>query len=272
METINGTRTALITGAGRGIGRSVAEKLLSDGWTVGVYDISGDQAWAEGRPNAIVGTLDVTDPDQWESVLADFTAQAGGLDLLLNNAGILYGGAFEDSDHRTDATIVDVNVKGVIHGCRAAFPYLKARVAEGRRPLVINMSSAAAIYGTPDMATYSATKFAVRGITEALEVEWFPHGIAVRSVMPLFTDTGMLDGVSTSGTRRMGVRLTPDDVRDQVLAVVEKNLDQEPTPPTKVHYPAGLQAKVLWVGAHMSPSFLTRFVNGKLTTDRKITL
>lgn len=268
--TATSTRTALITGSGRGIGRAIAEKLLADGWTVGVYDVSGDQSWAEGRDNAIVGTLDVTDPEAWDTVLNDFATKAGGIDVLVNNAGILYGGEFADSTHGSDAAIIDVNVKGVLFGCRSALPHLKARAADGRRPLVLNLCSAAAIYGTPEMATYSASKFAVRGITEALEVEWLPLGIAVRTIMPLFTDTGMLDGVDTGGTRRMGVKLTPNDVRDQAVEVIEKITGSDPKSPTKVHYPVGLQAKTLWAGCHISPPFLTRFVNAKLTTGRRI--
>ena len=151
----------LITGAGRGIGRSVAEKLLARGYTVGVYDLSGDEKWAEDNANAIVGSLNVTDPEQWEEALKDFVAKAGSLDVLVNNAGILYGTPFEEGSFKQDGALVDVNIKGVLYGSRAALPYLK-----GSRGQVVNLCSASAIYGTPDMATYSATKFAVRGITE----------------------------------------------------------------------------------------------------------
>lgn len=265
-----GTRTAFITGAARGIGRRTAEILLDRGWAVGVYDI--DRAdWAEGRDRAVTGTIDVRDPAQWERALAEFAEAAGGrVDVVVNNAGVLYGGAFADADFATDERIIDVNVKGVAFGARAALPYLRAS-----RGQLINLASAAAIYGTPDMATYSASKFAVRGLTEALDYEWRELGIRVAALWPLFTDTGMLDGVSTTGTDRLGVRLTPDDVAAAVVGCIDDGYGDDgrrraPKVPAKVHYPVGMQAKVLSAGARMSPAFLTRFINGKLTTKRKI--
>lgn len=263
MSTSSSTPCVFISGAGRGIGRDTAKLLLERGWTVGVFDISGDEEWAAGHKNAIVGTLDVTDPAQWQEALAAFVEKAGKLDALVNNAGILYGTSFEEGSFEQDSALVDVNVKGVLYGSRAALPYLK----ESRGQLV-NLCSAAAIYGTPDMATYSATKFAVRGITEALEVEWEPYGIDVKAVWPLFTDTGMLSGVETTGTKRLGVRLTPEDVAQEVVNCI----DYQQGKITKVHFPAGLQAKLMYASSQFGPAFVSRFVNAKLTTDRKIGL
>lgn len=262
---------AFITGAGRGIGRLTAEKLLAHGWTVGIYDISDDVSWAAGRDGAVTGRLDVRDPEQWEAALAEFAAQAGGsIEVVVNNAGVLYGGAFADADYATDERIIDINVKGVIFGARAALPYLRQS-----RGQLVNLASAAAIYGTPDMATYSASKFAVRGITEALDYEWRELGIRVAALWPLFVDTGMLDGVRTTGTDRLGVRLTPEDVARAVVDCINDGYDdtgarRAPKSPAKIHYPVGLQTKLLAAGSRMSPAFLTRFINGKLTTKRKI--
>lgn len=253
-------KNVIISGSGRGIGRATAEALLKRGWTVGVYDVSGDQSWAETYDNAIVGTLDVTDPEQWESAIADFVTQTGSLDVLINNAGILYGTPFEEGSFKQDSALIDVNVKGVIFGSRAAFPYLKQS-----RGQVVNICSASAIYGTPDMATYSATKFAVRGITEALEVEWDSYGIDVKAVWPLYVKTGMLDGVETDGTKR-GVRLTADSVAKDIVKVV----DHQQGKITKVHFPSGLQTKVMYYAASVGAPFITRFANAKFATKRKI--
>lgn len=255
--------TVFISGAGRGIGRATAEKLLARGYTVGVFDISGDQEWAVGNNNAIVGTLDVTNPQQWEEALKQFVDKAGRLDVLINNAGILYGTSFEEGSYEQDNALIDVNVKGVHFGCRAALPYLKAS-----RGQVINLCSASAIYGTPDMATYSATKFAVRGITEALEVEWEPYGIDVKAVWPLYVNSPMLENVSTDGTKRMGIRITPDDVADAIIDCI----DHKQRRITKVHFPVGLQTKLLYYAASVGAPFLNRFINAKLTTKRKIGL
>ena len=255
--------TVSISGAGRGIGRATAEKLLSRGYTVGVFDISGDQEWAADHQNAVVGTLDVTNPQQWEDALKQFVDRAGRLDVLINNAGILYGTPFEEGSYEQDNALIDVNVKGVHFGCRAALPYLK-----GSRGQVINLCSASAIYGTPDMATYSATKFAVRGITEALEVEWEPHGIDVKAVWPLYVNTPMLKNVSTDGTKRMGIRITPDDVANAIVDCIGHKQGKI----TKVHFPVGLQTKLLYYAASIGTPFLNRFINAKLTTKRKIGL
>lgn len=263
MTKIAAQLTVFITGAGRGIGRATAEKLLARGYTVGVYDMSGDQEWATSYENAVVGTLDVTDPDQWEAALKQFVEKAGRLDVLINNAGILYGTSFEEGSYKQDSQLIDVNVKGVHFGSRAALPYLKAS-----RGQLINLCSASAIYGTPDMATYSATKFAVRGITEALEVEWEPYGIDVKAVWPLYVKTGMLEDVSTDGTKRMGIRITPDQVADAIVDCI----DHEQSKITKVHFPVGLQTKVLYYASAISAPFLNRFINAKLTTKRKIGL
>lgn len=261
------SRSVFISGAARGIGKSTATLLAERGWIVGAYDIAEDFDWAS-HSNIHTGYLDVTDPESWEKALAEFAEATGrgldqGIDVVVNNAGILYGGPFvEEGSFEKDASLVDVNVKGVLFGARAAYPWLK----QGSDARLINLASASAIYGTPDMAVYSTTKFAVRGITEALDLEWDEQDITVASVWPLYAQTGMLDGVETSGTNRLGVRLTPDDVAKSVADVVEAPRRK----PTKTHHPVGLQAKILFMTSHFSPAWLTRFVNAKLTTDRKV--
>lgn len=261
------SRTVFISGSARGIGRATALILAERGWTVGVYDLVEEFAWADELASSgriRTGLLDVTDPESWETALADFTAHTGGtLDVLVNNAGILYGGPFmEAGAFARDSSLVDVNVKGTLYGCRAAHPYLLP--TPGAR--VVNLCSAAAIYGTPDMAVYSATKFAVRGITEALDLEWSEDDISVRSVWPLYASTGMLDGVETNGTRRLGIRLTAEDVAEAVADVVEAGR----TTPAKVHFPVGFQAKAMYSASHFAPAFLSRFVNATLTSGRKV--
>lgn len=231
---------------------------------MGVYDILDDFGWAQGEGNIHTGYLDVTNPESWEEALADFTAHTGGrLDAMVNNAGILYAGSFTGAgSYAQDSTTVDVNVKGVMYGARAAYPYL--RQVRGSR--LVNLASASAIYGIPDLAVYSASKFAVRGITEALEQEWEEEGIIVSDVWPLFARTALLHGVSTTSTSRLGVRLEAEDV---ALAVANR-VEEKRSRPVKVHQPVGLQTKILYALSNFSPNWLVRYVNAKLTTDRKI--
>ena len=246
----------LITGAGAGIGRATALLLAERGWKVGAYDL-------KDHPHEALhtGVLDVTKPEDWEAGIADFEAKVGQIDVLVNNAGILYGGAFmKEGSYEKDSATVDVNLKGVLYGCRAAFPHLKPGAK------IVNMCSASAIYGTPDMATYSATKFGVRGITEALNLEWEESGITVESIWPLYVKTGMLDNVRTDGTDRLGIRLTADDVAAEVADVVERPRGKV----AQVHTPVGLQTKFMFALSHFSPAVLARFVNAKLTTKRKV--
>ena len=100
---------------------------------------------------------------------------------------------------------VEVNVTGVVNSCHTAYPYLRA--TPGAQ--VVNLCSASAIYGQPELATYSATKFAVRGLTEALDLEWEDDDITVTAIWPLFVNTAMVDGMDVGAQRRLGVRLPP---------------------------------------------------------------
>ncbi|WP_333618561.1 SDR family oxidoreductase [Dietzia sp.] len=251
-----GQRAVLVTGSGRGIGRAIAELFAAEGWKVGVYDISAEAVdWADGA-EYVTGILDVTDPEAWKSALAGFLAETGGrLDVLVNNAGLLYGGAFVDSSAGRDSAIVDVNVKGVLFGARAAFEALRATDGSA----MVNLCSAASIYGTPEMATYSATKFAVRGITEALDQEWAGEDIVVRDILPFYVRTALLEGVTTAGTSRQGINLTAEQVAHRVL---DAALDTNPLAP--VHYPVGTKTTLLYNGAHFAPGRVSRALNSLL--------
>jgi len=247
---------ALITGAAQGIGRETALELVARGWTVGAYDLRDAP-----HPSLHTGVLDVTKPEDWTAAIEDFHAHVGQIDVLINNAGVLYGGPFmESGSFDKDSALIDVNVKGVLYGCRAVYPHLRPGAK------VLNVCSASAIYGTPDMAAYSSSKFAVRGITEALDLEWEESGITVEDVWPLYVKTAMLDNVRTTGTDRLGVRLTSQDVAKAIADVAQRPRG----PVARPHNPVGLQAKLLHAGSQFSPVQIMRFMNAKLTTKRKV--
>ena len=255
----SGQRTVFITGSGRGIGRATAEHFASKGWKVGVFDLDSDSvSWASG-PEYVAGVIDVTSPESWEKALAQFAEATGGrLDVLVNNAGVLYGTPFMEASYARDSALADVNIKGVYFGARAAFDLLQSTPGSA----LVNVCSASAIYGTPEMATYSSTKFAVRGITEALDQEWADEDIVVRSVWPLYVKTAMLDGVSTSGTSRQGVNLTVESVAEKIFTAATAT-----NPLAPVHYPVGLKATLLYHGAHFAPSRLSRALNSLLVGE-----
>lgn len=247
-----------VTGAAAGIGRAVASRFAAAGWTVGLYDIDAEAVARTAKElggSAVAGALDVTDPAGWERALTEFTTATGRLDLLVNNAGILYSGPFGDTPLERLHRVVDVNVKGVLNGCHAALPHLRAT----RNSQVINLASASALYGQPGLAVYGATKAAVRSLTEALDLEWRHYGIKVHDLLPLFVATGMMDevarGSKSSGT--LGVHLTPDEVAEAVWRTATgRELLASP------HVLVGAQTKLLAAATQLSPTWLNRLVVG----------
>lgn len=251
-------RSVLVTGAAAGIGRAVARRFAAEGWLVGAYDVDepGLASLAAELGEAVVtGHLDVRDADQWRAALATLTAHTGGtLDVLVNNAGILVAGRFAEVPLEAQQREVEVNVTGVVNGCHTAHPYLAATPGAH----VVNLASASAIYGQPELATYSATKFAVRGLTEALDLEWASDDITVRALWPLFVQTAMTQGVETASTRSLGIRLTADDVAEEVLAAVR------PGRRLSAHRAVGRQARLMLGSAGVTPSWLLRAVNRRI--------
>ena len=213
------TKAIFITGGGSGIGRAVARLFAGRGWRVGIADVNtaGLADTAALLPVGMVETyaMDVRDRDAWTASLDAFTRASGGrLDVLFNNAGIGTGGPLAEAGFDELDRTVAINFTGVLNGARIGYAYL----ARTPGSVLLNTSSASGIYGSSGLATYSATKFAVRGLSEALDGEWFAAGIRVRCLLPSFIETPLLDGVA-GGTNRSireavtgaGLELTPVD-------------------------------------------------------------
>lgn len=222
MET--GPRIALVTGAGSGIGRATAELLVKEGWQVVLVDVNGDaveRASHELGPQTWFTTCDLSNIDAVDTLMQQVAARTGGrLDLLVNNAGLLWSGNFKDQPPQNIARVTTVNTIALAICTRLAFPLLKASADAGGKPIVINLSSASAVAGIPSLAIYSASKFWVRGFTDALAVEWRGQGITVRDVMPPFVHTPMMSGDAAANPFhvRMGANLSPNDVARAILA------------------------------------------------------
>ncbi len=244
-----------ITGGASGIGRACAERFAHQGWFVGIYDVDevGATTLADslGRANAVSGRLDVRDSNAWVDALRSFWNSSGQrLDVLFNNAGILTSGQFASTPLDRHRAMVEVNVGGMITGCHHAFSYL--RQTPGAQ--VINMASATAIYGQPELATYSATKFAVRGLSEALNLEWREADVRVSDIWPSFVKTAMAQGFDqVHSAKKLGVGLSPENVASIVWKCANARRASG-----KTHWTVGMQAGFLALGARLAPHGLTR--------------
>lgn len=226
-------KTIFVTGAGSGIGRATAQLFAERGWFVGLFDVNpkGLEETAALLPEGqrISMTFDVRDRQGWARAVETFgQATNRRMHVFFNNAGVGKGGFIDEMSDEDIDLVLDVNLTGVVNGVRAALPLL--RETPGAR--IVNTASVAGIFGAPRMSIYCATKFAVRGLTDALDVELGRYGIRVTSLMPWFIDTAILDGTPSDGSNRR--------VRDTLV--------ENKTP----IYPVRMAAERAWDAAHGS--------------------
>lgn len=221
MAQAGNRKSIFITGAASGMGRATARLFGARGWFVGGYDVNeaGLATLADelGRDNCIVSRLDVTDRAAYARVLLEFSAASGGrLDLLFNNAGIGKAGAFDTQSFDDVLAVVNVNFIGVLNGIHLAVPLLKATP----NSLCFTTSSSSATMGMPGIAVYSATKHAVKGLTEALSTEFARFGVRVADTLPGLIDTPIIpDALRHSAPAEGMFRLVPpEDVAQAVWA------------------------------------------------------
>ncbi|MGB8166106.1 MAG: SDR family NAD(P)-dependent oxidoreductase [Chthoniobacteraceae bacterium] len=181
-------RRAFITGAGGSLGRALAVALARDGWTLGITDLR-DDALAESKQlieqaggRAFVYRFDVADKDAYRAAFESYIASAGGLDVLINNAGVGDGGMFGDYSLENWQWITGVNQMGVIYGTHFAVPLLKQQ----RSGHIISIASAGGIANLPEMSMYNVTKAAVISLMESIYAELRVSGVSVSVVCPTF--------------------------------------------------------------------------------------
>jgi pyridoxal 4-dehydrogenase len=185
-------RVAIVTGAGQGIGRAIAEKLRAEGASVVVADKNPETA--EKTAAEIGGTAhvtDVSDPDQVGALVAAAASQFGTIDILVNDAAIVPFVPWEELDFAEWRRVMSVNIDGVFLMCKAVYPHMKA-AGYGR---IVNIASNVVTAGTPNMAHYVSSKGAVFAFTRSLATEVGAHGITVNAVAPgLTASEGVLAG------------------------------------------------------------------------------
>lgn len=206
---------AVVTGGARGIGRAIATRLAADGTRVVIADIDGDGARtaAAAIDGAVARTLNVTDAQAFSDLIAEVEQAVGPVDILINNAGIMPIGPFEDQDDALDRRVFDINVHGVLNGARAVLPGMLSR----GRGHILNIASTAGKAAPPGGVVYAGSKHAVVGISDGLRAEFAGRGISVSAVMPSFTSTELISG--TAGLRGMSTS-TPEQVAEVVAKAV----------------------------------------------------
>jgi NADP-dependent 3-hydroxy acid dehydrogenase YdfG len=219
LSRILAGQTAAVTGAARGIGKATAQALLAKGMRVAIGDVdlaAAEQTAAELGPSAIAARLDVTDRASFSAFLDRAEQQLGPIDVLVNNAGIMQIGRFIDEDDLTARRMVDINLHGVILGMKLGLERMLPR-DHGH---IVNISSQAGKYGSPGGATYSATKHAVVGLTEAVrgELRLMKAHINLSYVMPFVVNTELGSGL---GEARGLKNLQPSDVADAIVEALQ---------------------------------------------------
>ena len=252
---------AIVTGGASGIGRSLGKALACRGCTVVLADINVVQAKkaseeirAEGGRAAAV-ELDVTDFDAVKAVIRDTVEKYGRLDYIFNNAGIGINGKFQDFETKDWERCININLRGVIHGVRAAFPVMEKQ-GYGH---IINTSSTAGIFPWPTSIAYTTVKHAVVGLSTALRAELAHTGVRISVLCPGTIQTPLIEQGGRDG-RWVGTHseekieelfkgsqaMNPDKFAEKALKQIAKNK------PIMI-IPSGY--KILWWIYRLSPSF-----------------
>ena len=216
-------KTALITGAGKGIGKALAESLAQEGVNLGLIartsaDLEALQAELTAKYDirVAIGTADVAVQDDVNRAVASLTEQLGAIHIVVNNAGIAKFGKLVDMDPQEWERIIQVNLMGTYYVTRAVLPAM----IEQNEGSIINISSTAGERGFATGSAYNASKFAVMGLTEALMQEVRKHNIRVTALTPstVNTELAVNAGLNIGDEDRM---MQPEDVAELALAALK---------------------------------------------------
>jgi len=261
LEQLRG-RMALVTGAASGIGKATAAALAARGARLLLVDRDAEGLERAGASIAHSHTLscDVSDQRALERLAARVLGEHGVPDVVVNNAGIAVAGSFLDTTPEDWQRIVDINLMGVVHGCRL---FGRAMIDRGQGGQLVNTASAAAFAPAKDLAAYATTKAGVLMLSECLRAELHPHGIGVTAVCPGFiatniTRTTRYVGRGETEQQRLAERVTrsyerrnftPDRVAEEIIEAIGVNR------PVAVITP---EAKVMRALSRIAPGFLRR--------------
>jgi 3alpha(or 20beta)-hydroxysteroid dehydrogenase len=215
-------RVALVTGAARGQGAAIVERLHKDGFCVAACDVLVDDlavtVESVGGDEVIAIPLDVTSEDQWKAAVAVAADRFGSVTTLVNNAGVLHRASLVDETAKGFESLWRVNCLGPFLGIRACLEHL--RRADGAA--IVNTCSTGAIRPFPNHAAYGSSKWALRGLTQATAAELAAFGIRVNAVFPGPVETPMLDDATQARLAEKGRLGKPMEIADAVAYLVSE--------------------------------------------------
>lgn len=222
-------KTALITGAASGLGAAMARRFVGEGWRVVIADRDeeGARALTEELGQAATSlTMDVTEWNDWQRAVEAVAEAGNGLDVLINNAGVAVGGSLEETPLEDWQWVTDIDLMGVVAGCKAFAPGMRER----GRGHIINVASFAGLAGAPQINAYGTAKAGVIAMSEMLRIEMAAAGVEVSVLCPAFVRTRLTETMRApdSGYQKRVERwmdnsgVTVEDVADKVFRAVEK--------------------------------------------------
>ncbi|HDY65117.1 MAG TPA: SDR family oxidoreductase [Phycisphaerae bacterium] len=198
-------KVAIVTGAGRGIGKAIAESFARQGAAVAIADIKlelAEQAARQIGSPTIAIEVDVSDAGSVEAMTEQVESRLGPLDILVNNAGVSYITSFLDCTEEIWEKTMQVNLKGAFHGSQSAI----RRMLPRKRGVILNMSSQSGKTGNTHYAAYCASKFGIIGLTQSLAVEFAGDGIRVNALCPGVVFTPLWDGMIADYAKKRNMK------------------------------------------------------------------
>ncbi len=245
-----------ITGAGSGLGRRLALDFASMGWKVALCDIdekSCKETLSMVKSKGGEGFSFKCDVSKWEDIYffaLSTVERFKGIDIVINNAGVIVAGRIEDIPVEDWEWILSINLMGVVHGCKAFIPILKMQ----RKGHIVNIASSAGIVSLAEMSQYNVTKAGVISLSETLRMELSPFGIGVSCVCPTFFKTNLMKNSRWGDTRQKQLTqkffdkslCTVDEVSKDIIKGIEKN---------KMYVITQWDGKLLWRAKRINPVF-----------------
>ena len=269
LTSLHPQKRAFITGAASGLGRAFSYELASDGWTIGISDINQEQLSVTSDEIkkrggiSISFRLDVSNRQEYQKVAEEFLAQAGGIDLLFNNAGVGDGGLFEEYSLDNWEWMTQVNQMSVVYGCHFFLPTFKKQ----KSGHILNTASLAAVTCAPTMGAYNVTKAAVVAISETLYGELLEHNVQVSCLQPAYFKTNIAQSARGGERVKKSTQYLIDRSGLEANEVAQEILHRAGNGELYILLPKG--ARKMWNLKRLAPTWFRKQVRDKFMNAMK---